>query len=312
MQSKYFFTEFRLVTAMCVVVAAFSFSARAQLKNDITSLRREKTAVNVLVACHRGGLWQKFPENSLEAIQAAIDLGADFIEIDVRKTKDGQLVLMHDRTLKRTTDGDGQVKDKTLAEIKAFFLKDKTGKVTSYKVPALKEALLLMKGKVFIKMDKYNEESIKDEIMAVLNETGTTRQASFRVGLQYSKLKKNYGDAMKTLHLFPAVEDDDSAVQHLRPAIQKFKEKINPVVFQAKFKNDTSIVVTYIGELNKAGYHVWVMSSRPYFCGGWDDKLSLKDPSKGWGRLIGAGVTVLETDYPEELIAYLRTRKLHQ
>ena len=63
---------------------------------------------NIYVAAHRG--WSaKYPENTLEAMQAALDLGVDQLETDVRITKDGELVLMHDATVDRTTNGTGAI-----------------------------------------------------------------------------------------------------------------------------------------------------------------------------------------------------------
>src|SRR5215213_11586194 len=70
-----------------------------------------------LVIAHRGGagLW---PENTLYAFEKANELGVDVIEIDVRSTSDGTLVVMHDATIDRTTDGVGRVSEMTLAELK--------------------------------------------------------------------------------------------------------------------------------------------------------------------------------------------------
>lgn len=74
---------------------------------------------NIYVAAHRG--WcAKYPENTMAAFKAAIELGVDQIETDVRVTKDGELVLMHDNTVDRTTNGSGMVIDMTLAEIKSL------------------------------------------------------------------------------------------------------------------------------------------------------------------------------------------------
>ena len=93
-----------------------------------------------LLAAHRGGaaLW---PENSLLAFRNAIALGADFIEFDVHLSKDGELVVIHDPTLERTTTGGGPVKDRTVAELKALRLKDRTGAVTGETVPTLEEVV---------------------------------------------------------------------------------------------------------------------------------------------------------------------------
>lgn len=74
---------------------------------------------NIYVAAHRG--WRaKYPENTMEAFKAALELGVDQIETDVRVTKDGELVLIHDATVDRTTNGSGNVSDMTLAQLQAL------------------------------------------------------------------------------------------------------------------------------------------------------------------------------------------------
>ena len=68
---------------------------------------------NIFVAAHRG--WSDmYPENTMIAFEKAIELGVDQLETDVRITKDGALVLIHDKTVDRTTDGTGFVRDYTL------------------------------------------------------------------------------------------------------------------------------------------------------------------------------------------------------
>ena len=71
---------------------------------------------NIYVAGHRG-LSARFPENTLPSFQAALDAGLDMIELDVRMTRDGQLVVMHDDTVDRTTDGAGLLRDMTLEQV---------------------------------------------------------------------------------------------------------------------------------------------------------------------------------------------------
>ena len=89
---------------------------------------------NIYVAAHRG--WSEhYPENTMEAFLAAAKLGVDQIETDVRLTKDGQLVLFHDETLERVTDGSGKVIDHTLAELKKLRVKGRG------KIPTLEEFL---------------------------------------------------------------------------------------------------------------------------------------------------------------------------
>lgn len=63
---------------------------------------------SVIVVSHRAD-WRNFPENSLEAIESAIRMGVDVVELDLQRTKDGKLILMHDSKLDRTTTGKGKV-----------------------------------------------------------------------------------------------------------------------------------------------------------------------------------------------------------
>ncbi len=71
---------------------------------------------NIWVAAHRG--WRtKYPENTMEAFKAAMSLGVDQLETDIRVTKDGELVIIHDATVDRTTNGTGKVNEYTLEEI---------------------------------------------------------------------------------------------------------------------------------------------------------------------------------------------------
>ena len=75
-----------------------------------------QSAKNIFVAGHRGW-YDKYPENTMEGFRAALELGVDQIETDIRVTKDGELVLFHDETVDRVTNGSGKVCDHTLAEL---------------------------------------------------------------------------------------------------------------------------------------------------------------------------------------------------
>jgi glycerophosphoryl diester phosphodiesterase len=130
---------------------------------------------STLLAAHRGGslLW---PENSLLAFRNAIALGADFIEFDVHLSKDGEVVVIHDPTLERTTTGAGPVKDRTVAELKALRLKDRTGTATEETVPTLDEVVAVAaQGKrrmlLEIKVDatRARYPGIEEKVLAILD-----------------------------------------------------------------------------------------------------------------------------------------------
>ena len=68
----------------------------------------DKNNHSVMVVSHRGD-WRNAPENSLQAIQNCIDMGVDMVEVDLKKTKEGHLIVMHDQTIDRTTKGNRKI-----------------------------------------------------------------------------------------------------------------------------------------------------------------------------------------------------------
>src|SRR5882724_5469552 len=95
------------------------------------------------LAAHRGGarLW---PENSLRAFRESLALGADLVELDVHLTADGALAVIHDATLRRTTDRLGRVRTRTAAELRRARLRGPDRRLTTEHVPMLEEALAIV------------------------------------------------------------------------------------------------------------------------------------------------------------------------
>ncbi|HUP57998.1 MAG TPA: glycerophosphodiester phosphodiesterase family protein [Bdellovibrionota bacterium] len=108
---------------------------------------------DILVVGHRGTIVHA-PENTIPAFQKAIELGADLLEMDVRETRDGELVIMHDATLDRTTDGTGAVASRTLAEIRAFDAGSWFGaEWRGTRVPTFREVLRAIGGRALPDVD---------------------------------------------------------------------------------------------------------------------------------------------------------------
>ncbi|VTR91272.1 glycerophosphoryl diester phosphodiesterase : Glycerophosphoryl diester phosphodiesterase OS=Singulisphaera acidiphila (strain ATCC BAA-1392 / DSM 18658 / VKM B-2454 / MOB10) GN=Sinac_4751 PE=4 SV=1: GDPD: GDPD [Gemmata massiliana] len=115
--------------------------------------RKRITKWPVMVACHRGAN-RYAPENTLAAIKTAVALGADFVEIDIRTTKDGKFVLMHDSTVNRTTNGTGKVSDLTLEEVQKLDAGSWFGKpFAGTRVPTLAEGLAALGNKTGVYLD---------------------------------------------------------------------------------------------------------------------------------------------------------------
>ena len=114
----------------------------------------------VMVVAHRA-CWTTTAENSLAAIAECRRLGVDMVELDVQRTRDGHLVLMHDTTVDRTTNGSGRVSDLTLAQIKALRLKRGAGgdgaPLTAEAPPTFAEAMAATRGAVLVNVDAKGE-----------------------------------------------------------------------------------------------------------------------------------------------------------
>jgi glycerophosphoryl diester phosphodiesterase len=119
--------------------------------------------VTPLIIAHRGDSAHR-PENTLAAFRSALDLGADLLELDVQLTRDGHVVVIHDGSVDRTTDGRGRVGDFTLAEIRklsAGYPERFGDRFAAEKVPTLAEALALARGRAKV-MIEIKKESISD------------------------------------------------------------------------------------------------------------------------------------------------------
>lgn len=107
-----------------------------------------------LISGHRGGLVAGFPENCISSFENTMKHTPAFFEIDPRLTRDSVIILMHDATLDRTTNGTGKVSDYTWEELKKLRLKDKYGNLTAFRIPTLAEVIEWSKGKTIINLDK--------------------------------------------------------------------------------------------------------------------------------------------------------------
>lgn len=120
-----------------------------------------------LVSAHRGGPAPGFAENSVETFANTVRQAPVALEIDIARTKDGKLVLMHDETLERTTTGHGPVSASTLAEIQALSLRDNDGQTLAAHPPTLQQALEWAAGKAILELDIKRDVPYEDVIAAV-------------------------------------------------------------------------------------------------------------------------------------------------
>lgn len=144
-----------------------SYAQRVLIKNTavpeygkLTGLREKLSWLypKVMVAAHRA-YHKNYPENSLEAVNDAALNNINIVEIDTRFSLDKELVLMHDATTARTTNGNVTVAQTTLSDLKQLRLLF-NGSATSYRIPTLKEALLTARGRVYVDIDASWDNSV--------------------------------------------------------------------------------------------------------------------------------------------------------
>lgn len=118
----------------------------------------------ILVGAHRGAMCYA-PENTLAAFEKAIACGTHRIECDVRRSRDGHLVMMHDETVDRTTGGRGRVADLTLTELKAL----RAG--GTEEIPTLDDTLACARGRARLLVE-IKDEGIADDVVACIAAAG--------------------------------------------------------------------------------------------------------------------------------------------
>lgn len=291
----------RLLTSTVALALAFPAVASAQTPQLATDYRAHGTDARVLVAAHRG-YWRGAPENSLPSFQQAIDRKIDMIELDVMRTSDGRLVLMHDTTVDRTTNGTGSVASKTLAQIKALRLKKGLGgaqaEVTDLQVPTLKEALEVIGTKALINLDK--AWGYRDQILQELIETGTVETAVFKSNAPVADVQAFRAKDPRILYSH-IVEDGNAA------SLSGFGDN-PPDSYEIVFDRltDAQIQPAAVAAA-KAQSRIFINTMWYGLAGRYTDEASLIDPARGWKPVIERHLAdVIQTDNPDELQRYLR------
>lgn len=291
----------RLLTTTLALALALPATAMAQTPPLATDYRAHGDDARILVAAHRG-YWRGAPENSLPSFQQAIDRKIDMIELDVMRTSDGQLVLMHDTTVDRTTNGTGSVASKTLAQIKALRLKQGLGgaqaAVTDLQVPTLKEALNVIGTRALINLDK--AWAYRDQILQELIETGTVETAVFKSNAPVADVQAFRAKDPRILYSH-IVEDGNAA------SLSGFGDN-PPDSYEIVFDRltDAQIQPAAVAAA-KAQSRIFINTMWYGLAGRYTDEASLIDPARGWKPVIERhGADVIQTDNPDELQRYLR------
>jgi glycerophosphoryl diester phosphodiesterase len=193
------------------------------------------------VVAHRGASIAH-PENTIGAFTAAIEAGADYVELDVRLTADGVAVVLHDFDVSRTTDGTGLVHELTLAEVKR--LDASGGRGVPAEVPTLREALEALHGRAGVNVEVKNlpgepafdspREAVVEEVVRLLGETafaGPVLVSSFN-WLSIERVR-TLDAGIETGFLTSAVVDPRAALVYARSSGHGFVLPQSPALLEA-------------------------------------------------------------------------------
>lgn len=274
-------------------------------------LTKDPVEDHVWVVAHRGD-FSFAPENSLPALENAIFFGADIVETDVRLTKDGRIVIMHDETVDRTTTGSGRVSELTLADLKRLRLKKSDGGRTSYTIPTLEELIHASDGRVYLYFDKvgidlngHQEGYLVRKVLNILRKEGALEKSVFVLNWSYSKAKAIFGEDLTRVIFIPVIED---TIPDLKCYVDDYIKNLSPVAFQFRFQTTDSKAFQLLPYVLAAGSKAFIAATWDHHTANHSDRTSIfSHPDNGWGWLLQHGFRIIETNCTRELVNYLKS-----
>ena len=253
------------------------------LRNIFPRLRRKKLVQKrkTFSIAHRGGAGLA-PENTLAAFENALNLGVDFIELDLRRSKDGHLIVIHDSNVERITNGKGKVCDLTLEELKSLDAGVKFSPAyQGEKIPTFEEVLELIGNKVVVVVH-IKEQGIEQEVLTLLHkykQSEAVLTSFYRGVIKNSKLlSPNFPTALlRAENLLPF------------DYIARAQEAYANILDLARHRLNYDI----IQHCHKRGLLVWTWTV--------DEPKDMRD-------LIKMGVDAVTTNYPDRLQGILKSQ----
>ena len=253
---------------------------------------REKNADHVSIAAHRGGYGEdrqdRAPENSLANLEVAIRKGFDVYETDIRRTRDGVFVIVHDAVLDRETNGKGPVEKLSIDEVKALRKRYRDGSLSEFQVATFEELLRAGKGRIRFKPDlKPGVIDHFGELAELIHQLEMKDDVFMRTGLKdVEKIKQACeagAPAVEVMFKVDRVEQVRRIAREFSPATIQMNVEKGEVISQGKREA--------IQEAVKLGLVVETH--------GYSDFSQLSD-------LIDAGVRMVHTAIPDETLIFLQ------
>jgi len=260
------------------------------------------------VVAHRG-IWRDAPENSLAAIEAAIRAGCDVVEIDVRRGADGGLFLLHDKTLLRMAGIDAMPEALSSERLARLTLKNRDGgagnEMTGEKLPGLRELFDLTRDRIFVHLD-VKDRAVIPEVIACARNMGVEAQVdiwgSLRTADDLAWVRET---VIPHGVLFMAKSRIGAA--HAKVELDLLF-RLAPSVCEVCFDHIDDISALH-ARISETGMRLWANTLDSVAFAGFTDTAAIEDPDAIWGRLIEAGISLIQTDEPVALKSFLAGRR---
>ena len=260
-----------------------------------------------LLVAHRGVCGANVPCNTLAAYKIALAQGADVVEIDVAKSKDGKFYVFHPGMEHVFLHSSRPIAEMTSDEVESLYLFNQDAVVTSYKVPTLKEVLALLKDKAYINVDKYwtDVEGITREI----REAGVEKQVIVKTWVNEDSLRAVAKYAPDFMFM-PLVRGKDTVTDRL------MADGVNVIGAEILFSREDEDCISdeYIAAMHEKGLMIWINSiiyneADVISAHRTDDRSLAVSPDEGWGWIVDKGADFIQTDWLMMLKQYIDGRK---
>lgn len=303
----------KLFVIAAFIAATVSAAAQSRAERILRELRDPQSNY-VAVISHRGD-WRNYPENSLEALESAIGMGVDIVEIDVQQTADGVLVVCHDRTINRTTNGRGKISEITYDSISRCCLRSGHNvKMSKYHMPTLAEALDLCRDRVMINIDKGYD--YYDQILPMLVERNMADQVIIKGKKPAATVAEHFAKYDRNMIYMPIINYFASRWNtHCTLLDGYLASDIRPIGYEICWDGSLDGVEDVFARVLKSGSRLWINTLWDSICGGdqngLGDDRAVKDPDAVYGKVLSLGATMIQTDRPALLINYLTAKGRH-
>lgn len=302
----------KLLLTIALVATAVVAMAESRTDKLLRELRNPKSDY-VFVVAHRAD-WRNFPENSLEAIESAIRMGVDMVELDIHRTADGALVVCHDRTINRTTNGKGKISELTLDYIRSRYLRAGHGVTTRYKMPTLEEALDLCKDRVLINIDK--GINYYDQVLEMLVKRNMVDQVVIKSGKSAATMKEFFAKHDKNMLYMPVINYNTKHWEKHEVLFNEYLSTDLPfIAFEMCWNGTLPNEKKVFKKVIKSGKRLWINTLWDSLCGGnengYYDDAAVGNEEKIYGKILSYGTSMIQTDRPQMLINYLEAKGRH-